>query len=140
MRRSRSARGATSMRGNRSARRLGRALWPVLATLVFVVVLFTAVFPTRTFLTQRAATETAERRLEVLTDQSAALEERAAELDDDEVIERLAREQYNLVMPGEDAYAMLPPPAPPTVPAEAEEAPEDRNVLERIWHGITGVF
>ena len=30
----------------------------------------------------------------------------------DEEVERLAREQYNLVRPGEESYAILPPPPP----------------------------
>jgi hypothetical protein len=43
-------------------------------------------------------------------------------------------------MPGEEAYAMLPaaPQDPP--PAVAEEEPEDRNPLERVWDGVTGIF
>src|SRR5918997_672100 len=89
----------------RRGRRVGRALWPVLATLGLVVVLFTAVFPTRTFLAQRSATASASERLSVLREQSAVLEARAEHLQSDAEIERLAREQYNLVMPGEEAYA-----------------------------------
>jgi cell division protein FtsB len=120
---------------------MGRALWPVLATLAMVVVLFTAVFPTRTFLAQRSATAEAHQRLEVLREQNAELEARAGELQGDEEIERLAREQLNLVMPGERAYAMLPAPVPPTtVPDDAGDEPEDRNHLERLWDGITGIF
>ena len=124
----------------RRRRRVVRALWPVLATLGLVLVLFTAVFPTRTFLAQRSATSAAQERLTVLREQSATLEARADQLQDDAEIERLAREQYNLVMPGEEAYAMLPaaPPEPP--PVVAEEEPEDRNPLERLWDGVTGIF
>lgn len=125
----------------RRGRRVGRALWPVLATLGLVVVLFTAVFPTRTLLAQRAATASAEERLEVLTEQSAALEARAQLLDDDAEIERLAREHYNLVMPGEEAYAMLPPTAPPpTAPAEPADGPHGRNLAERLWDGFIDLF
>jgi hypothetical protein len=71
------------------------------------------VFPTRTFLDQRGATSDAQRRLDVLREHNEVMEERLAELDDPEVIERLAREQYNLVLPGEEAYAVLPAPLPP---------------------------
>lgn len=128
-------------RRSRRGRRVSRALWPVLATLALVLILFTAVFPTRTFLTQRAATSAAEERLAALSEQNEVLEARAEQLQDDEEIERLAREQYNLVMPGEEAYAMLPPPAPPTTTAPApEDAPEDHNVVERAWDTITGLF
>ena len=118
-------------------RRVGRALWPVLATLGLVLVLFTAVFPTRTFLAQRSATASAREQLSVLREQSANLESRAEHLRDDAEIERLAREQYNLVMPGEEAYAMLPQAGPTTtLPVEPEEEPDDRNPLERLWDGI----
>ena len=126
----------------RRGRRVGRALWPVLATLGLVLVLFTAVFPTRTFLAQRSATSSAQEQLSVLREQSAALEARAEQLEDDIEIERLAREHYNLVMPGEEAYAMLPTAAPPTTTPPAAEAAsdDDRNPIERLWDDITGIL
>jgi cell division protein FtsB len=71
-----------------------------------------AVFPTGTFLDQRTDTAEAEERLAVLREQNAAYEERVERLETPEEIERLAREQYNLVRPGEEAYAVLPAPLP----------------------------
>ena len=80
-------------------------------------VLAVAVFPTSTYLDQRADTAEAQERLEVLRDQNAAYEARIERLQTVEEIERLAREQYNLVFPGEEAYGLLPaPPTPPAVP------------------------
>lgn len=93
----------------RVARRLGAA--GVAIGLAAVIAI--GVFPTRTWLDQRARTSDAEQRLEVLRDQNAALEARAQRLQSDEEIERLAREQFNLVLPGEEAYVVLPPPLPP---------------------------
>jgi hypothetical protein len=78
---------------------------------VFGVLAFT-VFPTSTYLDQRADTAEAEERLEVLRAQNDAYEERIARLRTAEEVERLAREQYNLVFPGEEAYAVLPAPLP----------------------------
>ncbi len=75
-------------------------------------VLAVAVFPTSTYLDQRAETAEAEQRLEVLRAQNDAYEARIARLETVEEIERLAREQYNLVFPGEEAYAVLPAPLP----------------------------
>ena len=75
-------------------------------------VLAVAVFPTSTYLDQRADTTEAQQRLEVLRDQNAAYEARIERLQTVEEIERLAREQYNLVFPGEEAYAVLPSPLP----------------------------
>ncbi len=75
-------------------------------------VLAFAVFPTSTFLDQRANTTESEQRLAVLRAQNEAYKERIERLRTKEEIERLAREQYNLVFPGEEAYAVLPAPLP----------------------------
>ena len=134
--------------------RLRRLVWPIVVSVLFVVVLFAAVFPTRTFLAQRASISGAQEQLDVLEEQNAALEARADLLRDDAEIERLAREQYNLVRPGEEAYALLPAPAPPSTVAPAEEgadaapplvgppAPEedDRNVVRRAWDAVVSWF
>jgi len=122
--------------------KLRRAVWPLLASVVLVGVLFAGVFPTRTYLAQRASISHAEKQLRVLGEQNDELQRRAKELQSDAEIERLAREQYNLVKPGEEAYAVLPPPTddePPTVAAPAQED-DGRNVLQKAWHAITGLF
>jgi hypothetical protein len=81
-------------------------------------VLAFAVFPTSTFLDQRANTTESEERLAVLRAQNEAYKERIERLQTKEEVERLAREQYNLVFPGEEAYAVLPAPLPElTLPA-----------------------
>ncbi|MDQ3462180.1 MAG: septum formation initiator family protein [Actinomycetota bacterium] len=123
-----------------------RRLWVVLVTLAFVAVLFVAVFPSRTFLAQRASLSRAEEQVAVLGEQNRLLEERARLLRDDAEIERLAREEYHLVRPGEEAYVVLPGPdrAPPPerLPAAvAEDTPaDDRNPLERAWDWVTDRF
>ena len=123
--------------------RFRRAMWPLLASVVFVGVLFAGVFPTQTFLAQRASTSHAEKQLAVLNEQNAELKRRATQLQSDAEIERLAREQYNLVKPGEEAYAVLPPPA-----AKGQETPkvtppvkkDDGNIVQRAWHAVAGLF
>jgi cell division protein FtsB len=123
--------------------RLRRALWPLLASVVFVGVLFAGVFPTRTYLAQRASISHAEKQLSVLGQQNGELRQRAKELQTDAEIERLAREQYNLVKPGEDAYAILPPPVADGQPAQAAQPTEkkdDRNVVQKAWDAVTGLF
>ena len=93
-------------------RRVGRLLGLVGGSAALLGVLAFAVFPTSTYLDQRADTNEAEQRLAVLRDQNDAYEERVKRLQTVEEIERLAREQYNLVFPGEEAYAVLPTPLP----------------------------
>lgn len=89
-------------------RRLARAF---VGLLVLVAVLFVAGFPIHTYLDQRAALVSTSERLAVLKKGNRDLEARAHELHTDTAVERLAREQYNLVRPGEEAYAILPGPA-----------------------------
>ena len=122
--------------------RVGRAVGPVVVLVLVVGFLFAAVFPTRTYLAQRAATRDANERIEVLREESAALEERVAELQSDEEIERLAREHYGLVRPGEEAYAILPPSAPPPAGDEEPAGPDDDEpgLLARAWDGLRDLW
>ncbi|MDP8986810.1 MAG: septum formation initiator family protein [Actinomycetota bacterium] len=119
-----------------------RPLTLALAAVTAVVVLFATVFPTRTFLAQRSAVGAAEERLTVLTEQNQLLEERARLLEDDAEIERLAREEYHLVRPGEKAYAVLPPSAPPAPPPAVGIPPpaDDGNPVQRAWKWLTSRF
>jgi cell division protein FtsB len=126
---------------NRARRPLALAL----AAVASVVVLGATVFPTRTFLAQRGAVGAAEERLAVLTEQNRLLEDRTRLLQDDAEIERLAREEYHLVRPGEKAYALLPPAAPPTPPNPAPAVgnpppPDGGNAVERAWDWLTSRF
>lgn len=127
--------------------KLTRAIGPFLVSIVVVGVLLVAVFPTRTYLAQRATLSRAAEQLDILQEQNDELDRRARQLRSDEEIERLARERYNLVRPGEEAYAVLPPPGSPTttvapVPSggSVKKAPDDRNPLQRAWDAVTGLF
>jgi cell division protein FtsB len=95
-----------------SARRAGRLLGLSVGGFAVCAVLAFAVFPTSTYLDQRADTGEAEERLQVLRAQNEAYEERIERLETAEEIERLARERHNLVRPGEEAYSVLPAPLP----------------------------
>jgi cell division protein FtsB len=71
-----------------------------------------AVFPVRTYLNQRAATDRARDQIEVLSRENDRLENRAEDLRDPETIEELARRDLGLVKPGEESYGLLPAPPP----------------------------
>ena len=89
-----------------------RLLWITLASVTIVGVLFIAVYPTRTYLAQRSALQKAQHQLNVLQTENAKLDQQAADLNTDSRIETIARENYNLVRPGEEAFAILPAPPP----------------------------
>jgi cell division protein FtsB len=86
----------------------------VAGSAALAVVLIYAIFPVRTYLEQRAATQRARERIDKLSEANAELERRKEELRDDETVEEIARREYQLVFPGEESYGLLPPPVPPT--------------------------
>jgi cell division protein FtsB len=125
-------------------RRLRRTFLGLVLTGVLLAVLLTFVFPTRTFLAQRTSIANARQQLQVLDQQNAELGDRAAKLGSDAEIERIAREQYNLVRPGEEAYAVLPPPGATEAPTATTVPPElekrSKGLLAKAWEKITSLF
>ena len=104
-------------RRNARLRWLGTRVGSVALTGILVY----AVFPVRTYLSQRSDTDRAREQLDVLSEENERLEQRADELRDPETVEEIARRDHNLVMPGEESYAILPPP---------EAAPEGDDASE----------
>ena len=100
-----------------------RLLWPLVGGAILVVFLVAGVFPTRTYLHQRDAIAAEEEKVAVLSSENEKLAAKVDRLHTDTEIERLAREQYNLVRPGEEAYAILPGPADPTPERPADVPP-----------------
>lgn len=90
-----------------------RPLLVAAAAIATMALLALYVFPTRTWIDQRAAITETEASLDALAAERDALEARVAELDTDSEIELIARTQYGLVLPGEEAYAVLPAPEHP---------------------------
>jgi len=112
------------------------------AGLVAIGVLFLAVFPARTYLDQRHQRQQVTAEIRATDASNKALEQRIKNLNTDAEVERLAREQYNLVRPGEEAYAILPSrqQPPPATPAPAQKAKASSGFLGRTWHSITSIF
>jgi len=122
-------------------RRLLRRLGWLAAGIGLVVVLLVFVFPTTTWLAQRHDRAAAAQRVRALDIANRRLEARVRELHTDAEIERLARQQYDLVRPGEEAYAILPAPAPATPAASRHPAARHhQSLLSRAWARITGIL
>lgn len=118
-----------------------RRLVPFVVLIALIGVLFVAVFPTRTWLAQKRERADAVEQLHVLDEQNQILASRVEALQSDDEIERLAREQYNLVKPGEEAYALLPPPSSSTAtttPTPAVEEEAERSLPGKVWNFLTG--
>lgn len=98
----------------------------LLAVLALVGVLFLAGFPARAYLAQRHERQRLASYVSSLASRNRALDEQVRRLGTDAEIERLAREQYGLVHPGEEAYVIVPDPVRPSG-ASGRPAPADRR-------------
>ena len=87
-----------------------RALWGVMAGVVVAVGLFLFGYPTRTYLEQRTQLSQQQAKLDRLAAQNQSLSGEASRLQNTGEIERIARQYYGLVQPGQEAYAILPSP------------------------------
>lgn len=86
---------------------------PIALVGLTVGVMVLGVFPTRTWLAQRATATVDETRLADLEAQNQAKRDRVAALQTDPEIERIAREEYGYAKVGEEVYHVLPPPQDP---------------------------
>jgi len=77
------------------------------ASLALVAMMFLFVFPTRSYLAQKRQIGKAAHAVKVLEAQNEVLARQANRLKTKSEIERLAREQFNMVLPGEQAYNVV---------------------------------
>src|SRR5437764_499539 len=100
-----------------------------------------AAFPARTYLDQHRQRQEVLARIKSTDARNRSLEQRIRTLHTDAEVERLAREQYNLVRPGEEAYAILPTRQPPPAPPRPAPKPTSSSSwLDRTWKSITSIF
>jgi cell division protein FtsB len=114
--------------------------WVVAGALATVAILFVAVFPARTYLDQRHQRQEVLARINATDSRNRVLEHRISTLHTDAEVERLAREQYNLVRPGEEAYAILPTRQSQAAAAHQPPPASHAGWLSRTWHSIASVF
>jgi cell division protein FtsB len=114
-----------------------RAAWPLLVAVLFAVaILFLAVFPARTLMAQRHQRAQVEAQLTKLQASNKAMQERVKLLGTDAEIERLAREQYDLVRPGEQAFAVLPGPKPQAPAPPRKKVAHHRSLFQKVVHAV----
>jgi len=97
------------------------------------------VVPFRQLIEQRRAVEENRQQLIALEEENRLLEDDVAALYTDDEIERVARDQYGLVRPGETGYVIVSPPG--EVVEETEAVPveqEHRPWWVRAWDWVTG--
>jgi len=98
------------------------------------------ILPFRQLISQQRQIERSQEQLSALTSENRALAEDIEMLGTDAEIERLARDQFGLVRPGETAYVVVLPDAP--IVAEASSDPvvrsDQRPWWRRMWDFATG--
>ena len=126
-------------RTRRKRSRLGTGMFIVL--LVALGLVATGVLPVRDFLERESAVNAANDQLAAVTAENALLSEDVDALYSEEEVERIAREQYGFVRPGEVGYVAVLPvddvvevDAVPTGPI----VKDDRSILQMILDFITG--
>ena len=72
----------------------------------------------------------------MLDQTNAVLQKRIDELGSESAIERIAREQHNLVKPGEDAYAVLPAAGDAPKSPSLDLAPPTHDTSRNFWERL----
>lgn len=107
--------------------------------LVGLAIVLAGVFPFRQLIAQERLVENTQAQLDALVAENEGL---AAEIDSIATpaeLERIAREQYGMVRPGETSYVVELDGG--TIPEATIAQPEDvdsRSLLERFWDFLTG--
>ena len=96
-----------------------------LIALGIVATLFVFVFPTRSYLDQRREVGAKQHDVNVLKEQNDKLAAEVSQLQTPAEIERMAREQFHMVFPGEQAFNVSPAATTTTTVPQAG-LPQDR--------------
>jgi cell division protein FtsB len=113
----------------------------VMALVVVVIAAASGIFPFRQLIAQNRSVDLTQQKLDALEAENARLEQQVAALQSPGEVERLAREQFGLVRPGEIAYVAVVPEGD----AAVVDAPSPPTQFEKstpwwrsLWNFLTG--
>jgi cell division protein FtsB len=109
-----------------------------IATLVIAAALFTNFLPFRQILAQQRALDLTRTQLEVLREENTRLEQEVTALMTDAEVERLAREYFGYVMPGEQAIVVVSPSEERRPAAEPASEQHEHTWWQAFWDFLTG--
>lgn len=120
-------------------RGFGLGSFLILALIIGVVAAAAGVLPFRQIIAQQRSVDLAQQQLDALIEENRRLEHQIAALQSPQEVERLAREQFGLVRPGDIAYVVVIPPGEETdEPALEEELRTDTPWWRSLWDFLTG--
>jgi len=129
----------TKRRTKRRRSRFGTVVF--IALLVALGLVATGVLPVRDYLGRESQVTVAQNRLTELQERNKLLADDVEALYSEQELERIAREQYGFVLPGEIGYVVLTPGAPEASKRVVEPVAVTeggRSFLQRIWDFVTG--
>jgi cell division protein FtsB len=105
--------------------------------LVMFALAATAVYPLRQYVSQQDRIERLQAKQRALAAENARLDAERKRLQDPAYVQQLAKRDYHVVSPGEEAWVVTG--TPPSATAQpAEGAVPDRPWYKRAWQGLTG--
>lgn len=112
-------------------------------TILLVVVIvggLAGIFPFRQIIANDRAVALAEQKLDALVEENTRLEQQIAALESPEEVERLAREHFGLVRPGEIGFVAVPTPDADAGSGRLSEIADEeaRPWWRSLWDFLTG--
>ena len=98
----------------------------------------TAVYPLRQYVSQQDRIERLQAKRAALASENARLEAERKRLMDPAYVQQLAKGNYHLVAPGEEAWVVTGTPPPSDAAQAAQEAARNRPWYRRAWQRLTG--
>ena len=98
----------------------------------------TAVYPLRQYVSQQHRIERLEAKQQALAAENARLEVERKRLQDPAYVQQLAKGNYHLVAPGEEAWVVTGTPPASNAAQAAQEAARHRPWYRRAWQRLTG--
>lgn len=107
-----------------------------LAVMVLLGAAYIFVVPARTYLAQKSAIASELHSIAVLKAENSKLNSERASLNNNATIAEIARQDYNLVKPGQQAFIVLPSSAPPAAPATVAHSVHHWYSGLELWHDL----
>lgn len=117
-----------------------RRPWLAASLVALFAVVVLGAFPVRAYFDQSTQRDQLAARLAALAAKNDELARQAEQLKDPQTVEALARERYQLVRPGEEAYAILPSDAPAAPPAPPPPPKPHPGWWSRAWSKVTSIL
>jgi len=107
--------------------------------LVVLAIVLAGVFPFRQLIAQERLVENTQAKLDALVVENEGLQAEIDAVASRTELERIAREQYGMVRPGETSYVVELDGGPvPEGTIAPQEDLDSRSLLERFWDFLTG--